>query len=395
MTTIATETTLVMTKTFHLNNKKIDYAKVRTLEKIAAQHIDQILAYFETKTSYKNDILIKSCCPIHGGDNPTALNFYPNGDYKPHFKCRTHGCEEIFGNSMVSLIKGILSRVKYNWEKEGDKEASFKESVEFLLSFLNKDFNSLEAASTNIEKMKFGSLVRNLNAEPAKPSGPTQEEYRARVKVPCQYYLDRGFSSRVLEDYDVGYCDNPAKPMYERAVVPIYDNEHKYIVGCTGRSIFEKCGKCGHYHNPKRKCHHFPKWMHSKGFQKEKWLYNYWRAKDEIVKSGVAILVESPGNVWRLAEAGIHNVVAIFGTAFNNEQKNLLDESGALSLICLMDNDEAGQKAAKKIEEQCSRLYRLYFPSFDAADIADLNVDTVTSDIKPFIEQAMKAYEEF
>ena len=60
-----------------------------------------------------------------------------------------------------------------------------------------------------------------------------------------------------------------------------------------------------------------------------------------------------------------------------------------------MDNDEAGQKAAKKIEEQCSRLYRLYFPSFDAADIADLNVDTVTSDIKPFIEQAIKAYEEF
>jgi hypothetical protein len=46
-----------------------------------------------------------------------------------------------------------------------------------------------------------------------------------------------------LEDYDVGYCDNPAKPMYERAVVPIYDNEHKYIVGCTGRSIFEKCEK--------------------------------------------------------------------------------------------------------------------------------------------------------
>ena len=93
-----TETILAMTKTFHLNNKKIDYAKVRTLEKIAAQHIDQILSYFEVKTSYKNDILIKSCCPIHGGDNPTALNSYPNGDFKPHYKCRTHGCEEIYGN---------------------------------------------------------------------------------------------------------------------------------------------------------------------------------------------------------------------------------------------------------------------------------------------------------
>jgi len=111
-------------------------------------------------------------------------------------------------------------------------------------------------------------------------------------------------------------------------------------------------------------------------------------------KRALAILVESPGNVWRLAEAGIRNVVAIFGTAFNNDQKNLLDESGALSLICLMDNDEAGKKAAKKIEEQCSRLYRIYFPSFDASDIAELNVDKVTSDIKPFIENAMNIYKE-
>ena len=182
--------------------------------------------------------------------------------------------------------------------------------------------------------------------------------------------------------------------MYQRAVVPIYDNNHEFIVGCTGRSIFDKCPKCNNYHDPKEKCRHFPKWMHSKGFQKEKWLYNYWVAKDEIAKTGVAILVESPGNVWRLAEAGIHNVVAIFGTAFNNDQKNLLDESGALSLVCLMDNDDAGQKAAKKIEEQCGRLYRLYFPSFDAADIAELNVDTVTSDIKPFIENAMNIYKE-
>ena len=295
---------------------------------------------------------------------------------------------------MIDLVRGILSRVNYGWEKEGDKEATFKESVDFLLKFLKKDFDSLEADNHNVEKLHFNNLVNTLSSEAAKKSGITQQMYRDRVEVPCKYYLDRGFSAKVLEGYDVGYCTNPRKPMYQRAVVPIYDNNHEFIVGCTGRSIFDKCPKCNNYHDPKEKCRHFPKWMHSKGFQKEKWLYNYWVAKDEIAKTGVAILVESPGNVWRLAEAGIHNVVAIFGTAFNNDQKNLLDESGALSLVCLMDNDDAGQKAAKKIEEQCGRLYRLYFPSFDAADIAELNVDTVTSDIKPFIENAMNVYKE-
>ena len=376
------------------HSKKYDYAKVRTLAKIAGQYIDQIYQYFGLSISYRNDILMKSVCPIHGGDNPTALNFYPNGEFKVHYKCRTHQCEEVFGNGMIDLVRGILSRVNYGWEKEGDKEATFKESVDFLLKFLKKDFDSLEADNHNVEKLHFNNLVNTLSSEAAKKSGITQQIYRDRVEVPCKYYLDRGFSAKVLGDYDVGYCTNPRKPMYQRAVVPIYDNNHEFIVGCTGRSIFDKCPQCNNYHNPKEKCRHFPKWMHSKGFQKEKWLYNYWVAKDEIAKTGVAILVESPGNVWRLAEAGIHNVVAIFGTAFNNDQKNLLDESGALSLVCLMDNDDAGQKAAKKIEEQCGRLYRLYFPSFDAADIAELNVDTVTSDIKPFIENAMNVYKE-
>tara|TARA_R110000850_G_scaffold274713_3_gene412633 strand:- start:604 stop:1788 length:1185 start_codon:yes stop_codon:yes gene_type:complete len=380
-------------KTSH-SYKYGDFGKLKQLSALAAQHIDQIYEYFGIRASYRNDILIKSCCPIHGGDNPTALNMYPKADYKVHFKCRTHQCEDLFGNSLIHFIRGCLSRFEYNWEKEGDKEANFSEAVEFLLSFLKQDFNSLKSETVNIEKMKFGSLVNSLSTKKARGLGITQEQYRNKLEVPAKYYVDRGFDKEVLEEYDVGYCDNPRKPMYQRAVVPIYDNDHKYIVGCTGRSIHPRCEECKHYHPPKENCRHFPKWMHSKGFQKEKWLYNYWKAKNYMLDTGVAILVESPGNVWRLAESGIYNAVAIFGTAFNNDQKHLLDESGALSIVCLMDNDEAGKKAAAKIEEVCGRLYRLYFPRFNANDVADLNVDGVTSDIKPFIQQAMDAYKE-
>ena len=382
----------MMTQKATSRSNKYDYGKVNSLCKIAIQHLDQLYEYFGIKSSYRNEILVKSVCPIHGGDNDTALNMYYNGDYKIHYKCRTHQCEELFGNGFIGFIKGCLSKFRYNWEKEGDREASFNEALQFLLKFLKQDLDKLEPENVNLEKLKFGGLVNVLSSNKAKGSQITRKMYRDRVDVPCQYYLDRGFSREVLEEYDVGYCDNPEKPMYERAVVPIYDNSHQFIVGCTGRSIFPKCKSCGSFHNTIRKCHHFPKWFHSKGFQKEKWLYNYWKAKDYISKTGVAILVESPGNAWRLSESGIHNVVAIFGTSFNNDQKNLLDESGALSLICLMDNDEAGKKAAKKIEEQCSRLYRIYFPSFDSNDIADLSIDKVTSDIKPFIDQAMETY---
>ena len=381
-------------KTTSRSSSGYDYSKINALCKYAMQYLDEIYSYFGISAAYKNEILVKSVCPIHGGDNDTALNMYYNGDYKVHYKCRTHQCEEIFGNGFIGFIKGCISRTKYGWEKEGDKEATFKEAVNFLTSFLKQDLSKFESSSKSVEKMKFGAMVNAISSDAPKKSGITRELYRSRVQVPCDYYVKRGFSAQILDEYDVGYCNNPNKPMFGRAVVPIYDNNHEFIVGCTGRSVFEKCPKCSGYHDPNKKCHHSPKWLHSKGFQKQKWLYNYWTAKEHISKTGVAILVESPGNVWRLAEAGIRNVVAIFGTAFNNDQKNLLDESGALSLICLMDNDEAGKKAAKKIEEQCSRLYRIYFPSFDASDIAELNVDKVTSDIKPFIENAMNIYKE-
>ena len=66
----------------------------------------------------------------------------------------------------------------------------------------------------------------------------------------------------------------------------------------------------------------------------------------------------------------------------------------AKKVILFTDNDDAGKKAAEKIEEVCGRLYRLYFPNFSANDVADLNVDSVTSDIKPFIQQAMDVYKE-
>ena len=374
------------------SSRRWDYGKLKTLSKIAIAHQEQLYEYFGIKSSYKNEILIKSVCPIHGGDNPTALNMYYNGDYKIHFKCRTHQCEEIFGNDLISFVRGVLSRLRHDWTQQGDKEAQFKDAVDFLLKFIGKDFDSLKAEDVNLEKLKFGSLVNGLNTESPKKGTITREAYRSKVQIPAEYYVSRGFSKEILDEYDVGFCSNPRKPMYQRAIVPIYDNEHQYMVGCTGRSIFEKCDECNNYHDPAKKCHHFPKWFHSKGFQKEKWLYNYWKAKEPISDSGVAIIVESPGNVWRLAEADIHNVVAIFGTAFNNDQKHLLDASGAFSLICLMDNDDAGRKAARKIEEVCGRLYRIFYPNFNANDIAELDLDNITADIKPWIDKAKQLY---
>ena len=46
----------------------------------------------------------------------------------------------------------------------------------------------------------------------------------------------------------------------------------------------------------------------------------------------------------------------------------------------------------EKIQEQCSKMYRLYFPNIDTNDIGDMQVDKVTSDIKPLITKVEGVY---
>ena len=378
----------------HDTYKYKDQAKLNALTDLVVQYIDKIYSYFNVDISYKNDILIKSPCFIHGGDNPTALNLYYNADIRVHYKCRTHQCEEIFGSSLISLIRGGLSRTRYKWKVKGDKEASFNETVEFLLDITKQDFGKIDSNKSSLDgdKLKFSSLINNFTMPEKQKEGINADLYRSKVEIPATYYLQRGYSIEVLDKYDVGTCKRPKRSLYQRAVVPIYDDSGEMIIGFSGRSIHPECSKCKHYHDPEKKCHFFPKWKHTAGFQKENCLYNYWYAKDHVLKSGVIILVESPGNVWRLEEAGIHNSVAIFGAHLSTNQKKIIDSSGAFSIVCLLDNDEAGTKGAKKIYEQCSKMYRVYFPKFKENDIGDMGVDVVTNDIKPLISKIGETY---
>ena len=376
------------------SHKYKDQAKLNAITELTVQHLDRLYDYFNTEIEYKNDILIKSSCFIHGGDNPTALNLYYNGDIRVHYKCRTHQCEELFGSSAISLIRGALSKQKYGWKIRGDKEASFNETIEFILDFTKKEFEKLKGThnSLDADKLRFSSLVNSFDTPDETDNGIDDEFYRASVDIPAQYYLQRDYSIEILDKYGVGTCNKRGRSLYERAIVPIYGDSGKSILGFSGRSIFEQCTKCKHYHNPKKECGFFPKWKHTAGFKNENCLYNYWSAKDTILETGVVILVESPGNVWRLEEAGIHNSVAMFGAHLSQNQKKIIDSSGAFSIICLLDNDEAGKKGAKKIHEQCSKMYRIYFPEFQGNDIGDISVDVVTNDIKPLISKIGETY---
>ena len=379
-------------------SRSYDQLKLKVLCDHLCDNIEPLLSSLDLEYTSGSKMITMSC-PIHGGDNASALNLYHQGDYyRGNWKCRTHNCEKHFKSSIIGFVRGVLSHQKHGWTNDKDMSCTFDEAIDYCTKFLNKDLSSITVSKTDREKNIFTNLVNKITApetEIKKDSKISRNSVRNSLTFPCQYFIDRGFSEKILDKYDIGFCDKPNKEMYNRAVVPIYDKDYSYLVGCTGRIIFNKCEKCGSYHDHSNICPtpqdkwKYSKWKHNLDFKSQNHLYNLWFAKDFILRSHTAIIVESPGNVWRLEENDIHNSVAMFGSSLSDRQKMLLDSSGAMNLVILTDNDEAGQKAAQQIKNKCQNTYRIFIPQISKPDVGEMTSEEINIEIKPLLERIL------
>jgi DNA primase len=90
-----------------------------------------------------------------------------------------------------------------------------------------------------------------------------------------------------------------------------------------------------------------PKYLNSPesaSFSKGKNLYGLSRTKEDIRKSGYAILVEGYFDLLSLWNAGVRNVVATLGTALTRDHVDLLRRY-TKDVAVVFDGDEAGKKA--------------------------------------------------
>ena len=366
----------------------VDQNKLKVLCDVLCDKITDLLDCLDVE--YKeNGKMITMACPIHDGDNKSAVNIYHEGDmYRGIWKWRTHCCEESFKGSIIGFVRGVLSAQQKNWMKPGDEMVTFKETLDFCTKFANQDLDDIKINEAHTNKKNFTNVINNISNKPEKHIAYiSRKQIRSSLEIPSKYYIDRGYSSEILEKYDVGNCTRPKREMSGRVVVPIYNPEYDNMIGCSGRSVYNKCDKCGGFHNPEDPCPSqenlwkYSKWKHNSGFKAQDHLYNFWFAKQHIIKSSYAIILESPGNVWKLEENGIHNSVAIFGTNLSARQKLLLDSSGAMSLVVIMDNDEAGQRAAQKIIDKCDRTYNTYSLQIDQNDIGEMSPEEIKNQI--------------
>ena len=351
------------------------------LERLAGENIDTLLDGLGVLNLTKGAKAYVGPCPVHGGDNDSALNLFHTGHTKVgNWKCFTHNCHKVFRSSTIGFVRGVLSH-NNGWSQRGDQIYSFMDTIEFIHKCLGIEGRTIQVDNQEIEKRRFIYQADNIyfrDSEPVKRLKIEPAQLRTALHFPCSYFICRGFSEAILNKYDVGFCDTPGKPMYMRAVVPVYDNDHKYIIGCSGRSIFDVCPICGTYHNPANKCPEqkyrwlYSKWKNNKGFPGEECLYNYWFAKDHIRKSGIMIIVEGFADVWKLEESGIHIGVSTFGAHLTPQQRNIIDQSGAMAIICVPDPDGAGDQFREILQQELGDLYKLYFPEF-VNDLGHIN----------------------
>ena len=158
--------------------------------------------------------------------------------------------------------------------------------------------------------------------------------------------------------------------MHKRIVFPIYDENDEFMIGCTGRTI----------------CDDPRKWVNQKGFNKSNFLYNYGKAMDHIKRTQTIILVEGQGDVIRLWEAGIKNVVGMFGSKISDSQEFLIQKTGVSNIVIAADNDEAGKACTGDIIERLKYLFNISILKLSKNDIGDMSIDEINQFIKPQIE---------
>ena len=96
-----------------------DYATKERLKSLLCSNLESLLDHMGVDYRFNSKMYV-GCCPIHGGDNPTAFNLYQcdeEDESMGYWVCRTHHCEKrknsdgrlIYGANVIGLIKGVVA----------------------------------------------------------------------------------------------------------------------------------------------------------------------------------------------------------------------------------------------------------------------------------------------
>lgn len=328
-------------------------------------------------------------CPIHDGDGFNSFHFFPDGEKnKAFWLCYSNHCEHTFGGSLLGFVQAALSHQQKGWSCHDDNRLIVpkQEAIDWLCEFTGLDWDNIKPDLGLASRNEFTSAVESLILPACHQVSAicSTKQLSKWLEMPPEYFLSRGFSAETLQYFNIGLNNNPSSPTYGRVVVPFLTDDGHGVIGCIARSVYEKCPKCpGHHHIHDACCddHNFSaryaKWLCSDKFMDKNHLYNYWNAVPHILNNRrTLIIVEGCGDVWRLHEAGLFNAVAINGSDITGPQEVAIECSGCTRIICLTDNDKAGNQAFESIKKKCPLIpTKRVNPPSSVKDVGELQYD--------------------
>jgi 5S rRNA maturation endonuclease (ribonuclease M5) len=326
---------------------------LKKIKSIVFDNIELVLSNLGIEYEILGDN-VYSTCPIHeGSDNNRAFSMSLD---KQIWRCWTRDCQDDYENDILGLIRGVLSTTT-------GKEVSFKESLMWVCNILNIDSRNIKIEKAE-EPSDFVKLVGIFAKVSPFNHVATNKTYN--LLNPSEYFIFRGFTEETLLYFGVGDCLDQSSLMYQRAVIPIHNDDGTNIVAHIGRTI---------------KDYRSPKFLFTKGFDKRHFLYNYHRAIDRATERSCLFITEGQGDVWKLHEAGVGNAVSIFGKSLSVQQRLKLLASGITTLVVLTDNDQAGRESKTDIQRGLGRMFKLHFPRMSHKDVGGMTPDEICSNI--------------
>lgn len=280
------------------------------------------------------------CCPFHQEKTP-SFKVNPATQLWHCFGCSSGG--DVFTYVMRRENLEFPDAVRYLAERAhielhettgGGQRTSKKGRLHEVCELTTKFYQTqlLRGKGKGPEEARAYLAKRGFNSDVCKAWDLGYAPGRGSL---CTYLTQKGYTAQELLDANVAVKRGGTLTdrFYERIMFPITDEFGKAIA-FGGRII--GTGE--------------PKYLNSQEtalFHKSKNLYALDKAKETMVATATAIVVEGYTDVIALHEAGLTNVVATLGTALTERHVKLLSRF-AKRIVFLFDGDQAGQNAAER-----------------------------------------------
>lgn len=349
--------------------------------------IKENLSITEVVSTYvrleKSGSQFRARCPFHNERTPS---FYVSPERKSFhcFGCQVHGdiftfVEKIENIPFYDALKILADRAGISLkDSQKNKEDSRLVSV-------------LHDATTHFEK--------NLQA-----SGEAKK-----------YLLDRGLTEETIKTFHIGYAKNEWRDLFIALVAHGYSPEEIESSGVAIQATDDQ-GKTKGWYDRFRGRIMFPirnvsgatvgysgrimpqfvdpsvaqgKYVNTPEtvlYHKSKILFGYDTAKKKMNETKEVVVVEGQMDLCMSYQAGVHNTVAVSGTAFTDEHIHLIKRF-CERVILSFDTDTAGQNALKKTALLC------LLGGLDVYVVADIGTKDPADLIKEDKEAWLKAVE--